>query len=335
MAITMFIIFFTFAFLYLAGKRIKIVQLAFISVVLALIAAFRPANMPDWISYWLFWNDLDGERFEFGFTFLADILKKFSSNFNLFLFCCAALSISLKIFAIYRMTPFVWGSLVVYLGQIFILQDMIQIRCGIASSFFLLAIYSKVNKSLSKFLIFSSLAFLFHYSAIIVFPLWFLSSNHLNKKLYIGLIICSYLLGSSLLIFNLIPYIPIVGIQELWSMYEHTMGTEDVNIWNIVQLIRIFVCFWIIFFIDKIYMHNKYVIVLLKIYVISVITFVVFAGVPTVAQRLSEFFQVVEFLLIPMLVYTLKCDIILKRICVVVFGLSFLLIHAVYETHLG
>lgn len=333
MVIILFCIFFLLSILYWAGKRVNIVQLAFICGFLALIATFRSENMPDWISYWLFWNELDGERFEYGFTFFASILKNLSANFYLFLFCCAILSISLKILAIYRMTSLVWGSLVIYVGHIFILHDMIQIRCAIASGFFLLAIYSKVNRNLGKFLLFAFLAFLFHYSAIIIFPLWLLSTTRPYKYQYFVLIFLCYLFGTSFSIVNLVQYIPIAGIQNLWNMYEHTYGNE-MSIFGIMQLTRLIVCIFLFSFVDKICMHNKYIILLLKVYALSIMSFVLFSGIPTMAQRISEFYQVVEILLIPMFVYTIRCSVFIKRICVISFGLLFLWMHAFYLNHL-
>lgn len=333
MVIMVFAIFFLCSVFYLAGKRVNIAQLAFICGILVLIATFRSEDMPDWISYWLFWNSLDGERFEIGFTFLADFVKKVSSNFYLFLFCCAALSVSLKILAIYRMTPQVLGTLVVYLGHTFILHDMIQIRCGIASGFFLLAIYSKVNRNLVKFLTFSFLAFLFHYSAIIIFPLWLLSSTRPHKKLYLVLIFLCYLFGTSFPIANFIQVIPIEGIQNLWKMYEHTLG-DEMSIFGIMQLSRLVICIFLFCFVDKIYIQNKYAIFLLKIYALSIMSFVLLSGVPTMAQRISEFYQVVEILLIPMIVYTIKCNVLVKRICIIAFGLLFLWMHTFYLDHL-
>lgn len=333
MAIAIFIVFCFLAMLFIAGKRINVVQLTFLGGTLALIAAFRPQDMPDWNSYWLFWNGLDGERFEYGFLFLAEILRKIDLSFHSFLLCCAVLAISLKIIAICNITPLILGSLVVYLGHIFILHDMIQIRCGIASSFFLLAIYSKVNHNLKKFIFFSFLAFLFHYSAIIIFPLWFLSTTRSHKYLYLILIVLCYLWGTSFPIANLIQYIPIAGIQNLWKMYEHTLG-DEMNIFGIMQLFRLGICIFLFIFIDKISLYNKYAIFLLKIYALSIVAFVLFSGVPTMAQRISELYQVVEILLIPMLVYTIKCNIFIKRLCVVSFGFLFLWMHTFYLDHL-
>lgn len=333
MVIPIFIIFSLLSLLYISGKRAHVIHLVFIGVVLALIAAFRSEEMKDWISYYLFWNDVIGERFEYGFTFFANALKKCGANFHMFLFCCAALSISLKFFAIYKMSSFIWGSLLVYIGQMFILQDMIQIRCGIAAGFFMLAIYFIVNRRLKYFLLFSFLAVLFHYSAIVIFPLWFLGVNHSYKKIYFGLILLSYIMGSSFSIVNLIQYIPIDGIQNLWKMYDQTIG-DEMNIFGIMQLFRLVICTYFLFFIDKIYVHNKNAIILVKIYALSIMAYVLFSGIPVVAQRISEFLQVVEILLIPLFAYTIKCNVLFKRMCVIAFGLLFLLMHTFYLDHL-
>ena len=333
MIIPIFTIFSLLSLLFIAGKRIRIIYLVIIALILALIATFRSEEMKDWISYYLFWNDVAGERFEYGFSFLADALKGCGANFYMFLFFCAILSISLKFLAIYKMSSFVWGSLLIYIGQIFILHDMIQIRCGVASGFFMLSIYYIVNRKLKYFLLCSFLAILFHYSTIIIFPLWFLSTNHSYKKIYLALILLCYLVGTSFSLTNLIQYIPIEGIQKLWSMYERTQG-DEMSIFGIMQMFRLAICLFFLFVVDKIYVHNKYAIVLVKIYVLSIMAYVLLSGIPVVAQRISEFLQVVEILFIPLFTYVIKSNLLIKRLCIVAFGLLFLLMHTFYLGHL-
>ena len=157
MILPVFSLFFLFSLLFLSGKckdnrKTLYVILLFIWLVLALIATFRPFDMPDRENYIDIWYGNGTERYEIGFTTIVDLLQIFTKNEYAFLFVFAALSIALKMIAIYRITSFIWASLLIYTANIFILHDMIQIRCAIASGLLLWAVYYLVNRRAISFL---------------------------------------------------------------------------------------------------------------------------------------------------------------------------------------
>lgn len=333
MVVTLSILFFILTILFLSDNRtcarsFKSILL-FCCFLLALIAAFRPETMSDRSSYLDMWNGCGEERIELGFVVVIDVLREISTNEYWYLFVFALISISLKISAIYRMTTLIWGSLLIYISNMYILHDMIQMRCAIASGLLLHAIYYIVNRKIICFVLITITAFFFHYSALLIIPLWFLNVKHPFKVLYICLIIGSYIVGGVLPVGTLIGYIPIPGIQNLWSMYEHTLGNY-VNIYNAMQLGRVAICILLIIYIDKIARYNKYAIVMVKIYAISLSTLVLFSSVPVIAFRVSELYQITEILLIPMIVYTIRLNIYIKRLLVIVVGLAFLLMNILY-----
>ena len=334
MILPVFSLFFLFSLLFLSGKckdnrKTLYVILLFIWLVLALIATFRPFDMPDRENYIDIWYGNGTERYEIGFTTIVDLLQIFTKNEYAFLFVFAALSIALKMIAIYRITSFIWASLLIYTANIFILHDMIQIRCAIASGLLLWAVYYLVNRRAISFLVISIVAFLFHYSSIVIFPLWFLSINRSDKYFYMALIAFAYIVGGIVPISDLMQYIPIEGLQNLWRMYEQTLG-DEVNVFNAVQLGRVTICLLLLYFIDRISIYNKYAILLVKIYAISIAALVLFSSVPVIAFRVSELYQVVEVVLIPMAVYAIKGYVFFKRTLVIIVGLAFLLMNTFY-----
>ena len=332
-------IYILFVCLFLFWKRDQFLTrymigfLIFAWIVLSLVAALRPESMADRSGYYDFWRNLGSDRIEQGFVLLKNLVQYFTDNFNVFLFCSAALSIGIKIFAICKFTSLIWGSLLIYISNIFILHDMIQMRCAIASGLLLFAVYSLEKKKIVFFFIISIIAYLFHYSSLAIFPLLFIDRVRYQKVLYIALIGLSYLFAGALPIELLISYIPIDGIHNLWIAYSNTVG-EEVNIFNSVQITRVILCILFIINLEKISVYNHGVILLTKIYAISLSLFVLLSSVPVLAFRISELYQVVEIILIPMIVYAFKGNVFVKRLIVVCVGLCFLLMNIFYWEHL-
>lgn len=330
MVIPVTVLFFIFSLLLFVDNREQRIKKVFpflclVWLALSLIAAFRPEYMADRENYLLFWNGLGEERFEIGFTLMAECLRNINDNFYFFLFCSAAFSIALKLTAICRISPLIWGSLLIYVTYIFVLHDMIQMRCAIASGFLLHAVYYTVNRNFKRFAIVAAIAFMFHYSAILIFPLWLINTTRPQRKIYIPLIFLSYILSMAGICFSrFLEYVPIEGLMNIFLRTQQTMG-DKADIFNAIQMGRIAICLLMFMHIETIYTKNRFAILLVKIYAISVAVLPLFADLQIVAYRVSQLYQVVEIVLIPMLVYSLRGFEILKRFGVVIIGTAFLL----------
>lgn len=296
-------------------------------ILLALVAAFRPSIMPDYQNYKNSYLGLTVERLEIGFYWISELLKKLHVGFYAYLLLFALFSIGLKVLVIRKMTKLVWLSILVYVSNFFILHDLIQMRAAIASGFLLWALYYRQHRDLPRFLTVSVMAFLFHYSAIIILPLWFLSVDKSRKWVYIGLIFFSYFIVRYISLINLIiPYLPIQGVQNLWLSYEIMQGNE-INIYNVVHLCEVLICVYLFLFSERIYAKNKYALLLMKTYAIGLSTFVLLSDLPVAAFRVSELYRIVEIVLFPMLVYSFCGLKAFKYVVVMALALFFLLMN--------
>ena len=326
---------FSILFLFTSGRRLPQSNVLLLFVVwgmLVCIATFRP-DMADKKNYAFFFNYPEyGERFEIGFKYLTGLIKRFGASLTFFFFFFAGISIALKLWAIRKMTTLLWGSLAVYVSNFFILHDMIQMRCAVASGLLLHAVYFVWKRNLSAFLATASIAMLFHYSAIIIFPLWFLSTKAPQRLFYMMLIPASYLLAGFFSLVQYIRYIPIAGIERLWYSYEGTMG-DNINIFNAWTLLRVAFCLFILLNIKHISMYNSFAVVLAKVYAIALSCFVLFSDLPVVSWRISELYMVVEVILLPLTVYSfpLHSDgAFFSRLAVIVMGVCFLYMNIAY-----
>lgn len=271
-------------------------------LLLSLIAAFRDSSMPDYDNYERVfkYDDLDIARYEIGNTFLIKVIRSVTNSVVLFFWFYAIISIGIKLLVIYKSSPSILMPVAVLMSDIFILHDMIQIRCAVASSFFLLAVYFRSRNEILKCLFCSILSFLFHYTAIASFLLVFM---HPQKRVwfYAILIPIAYLLAITGHSFGYLAEFFPGGFEVLWKMYEG--GDEFVNIFNLNQLTRCVFFYLIYYHYKSISKNYPLVTLLLKCYAIGICSLVLFVDVRAIAFRMNSFFIIVEILLIPSILY--------------------------------
>ena len=339
MVLPVFTLFVIIASFFLNEKEkskpnLLVLSLIFISMVL--ICTFRSTEMADAQNYIdNFYYPNVGERFEFGYLLIRDLAKILSNNYRVLFFLVSVIALFLKFKAILKISPYVYGSLLIYLSYFFILHDMIQIRAGIAAGFILFSIKYIVERNLKKFIIFTCIACCFHISSLVVFLLWFVSKIKYSKLIWISIIPLSYVL---VVFFNvtlghLIPYIPIPQVQESYKVYTLAMemGEHDlINIFNMLLIGKMFICTYLILYYDKIKRHFFCINIWLMIYIIALSTFVLFKDIPVVAFRIAELLQIVEFIIIPTILYTVRSRFVGKFLVVGV-ALVYLLIIVFYN----
>ncbi len=298
-------IFFVLSIIILGFKSSKVSSGIFIllNIIFILIATFRSPEMPDYENYYNYFVFGGFERAEIGFITYVENIKHISNN-PIFIFgAVATLSVGIKLFVIRKLSPFFWGSILVYLSNIFILHDIIQIRVAVASGILLWSTKYLEERNLKKFLLSVALASLFHISSIVFLPMWLINTTKPQKNIYILIIPISYVLALSGITFgNIASLINLEQVQNLWKMHQSAMEQDigvNINLFNAVHLIRTIICFYIISNINKIEKYNKLSIVLTKIYAISLVAFNLLSDIPVIAFRVSELLQVVEILLIP------------------------------------
>ena len=105
------------------------------------------------------------------FIYLSRLIIALGGDISILFFIYAIISIPQKMIVIYRMTPFLFTALVIYIPIYYELHDIIQIRAAAAASFLFVSIYNIVRKKrLYSYIAFIT-AMLFHYSAIAFTPM--------------------------------------------------------------------------------------------------------------------------------------------------------------------
>lgn len=300
------------------GKLANKVIFLLLLLLLVSLATFRPDTMRDYMEYAVFFSaGEENFKFEFGFQWFVHIFNAITYEPLFFFFIFALISVSLRLSFLYKYAPFFWISVVVYLSNIYILHDMIQLRAAIASVALLWSTIYIYQKRLKPFILIVVLASLFHYSAIAIIPFYFLSSKRAKWVYFIiPLSYVLYLLG--IRIGTLVQYIPVDFVQKLYDLYTKSAiyKEETVNVFNALQIFRC-ILFYVILYYSKIILnHSQYINLYLKIYALGLSAIILLSDIPTFAFRISELYQSIEILLVPLLVYAFKSRIIGKSIVI-------------------
>lgn len=304
----------------------------FVAGSLILIAALRPPffDRDYGLYYFMFLDQYETESKEPSFNFILYFVKQFLKlDFDYFLLIYAILGVGTKVYAIKKYSEFPLLSLLVYFSYLFLLQDMTQIRAGVACGLILLCIKPLHDRNWKLFLILALVAFLFHYSAFFVLLFWFINPTKINKKVYAFLIPVSYIVSSvsSGTLAMIQDYLPLF-MQKKVSAYDFIDGTE-LNIFNAWQLMRIAIAYFALYHLDKLEQLNKYSILLFKFYVFSICTLALLSFNPVYAGRMSDLFAAADILFIPIVFSILKPKL-LGRIIVIVISFAYFYLNFFY-----
>lgn len=279
-----------------SAKNTKALNLILIFV-LALFAAFRLSSMADYEAYALFYyGDEIGNRFEPS----AKVFRAISPNLYIFFFVYAFTSIGIKLFAIKEISDYRLLSIITYLSTSFALHDMIQIRASCAIAVFWFAIKYLQEKKIFKYILLIVIACEFHLSAAIFFILPFFTSQKIHKWFWIVLIGISY--AMAIVHFDLVNIITRLLPNDGYIFVTILAHQDsDINIYNINQLLRIFIFIYLCLFSSRL---GKKCIPLLKIFCLSIIALPLLSSLPVLGYRVSEMLGTVIVFLLPELI---KC----------------------------
>lgn len=303
-------------------------------IVMILIAGLKPIGMdPDSEVYEEHFNDIDNPYLvlfvEFSYITISQLLKSIVDDVHIVFLFYAILAVSLKFYAIRKISPFLFLSLVIYIGNFYLLQDMIQIRGSVASGLFLLSIkpFGDGKKWLGLLLLL--LALFFHYSSFVLFIVLFFSNKPLTRKWRIAL---SSLVPIGIVLFilqaNLLTSLPIPYIENKIEAYQTIKDQgrfDEISLFNAFVWVRIIVFLYVLYFYDTISDKFKYLPLVLKIMGVSIFSFFALSSLPIFSERVNELFGIVEILLFPCIYYTIKPANIAKfHICfIALFSMAY------------
>lgn len=318
-----FILFFGVFDFYPVSKLNKLFFVCFIGFVLILVGGLRWETGTDWNSYYNFftnnyiYDDFISSEFEYLYSILAFTIKQLSQSYTVFLLFFCFLTISLKLYGFCKISDYNFIFLTILLYYANQLGDVSANRQSLAMSFALIGFYFIINKRLILFIITTYVAFLFHTSAIVFFlaiPLIYADITRKKLILFILLGFCIGLFitstGTNSLIFNLLiggeGHIAskISVYQEINEIGNSSTGSAiDPKISYILGLSRrSLVLIPALLFYDKLSLAHKNFKILINMYVFGSLIYLIFSPIIQVLNRLSSYFDLAEFFILPLFI---------------------------------
>lgn len=303
-----------------------------LATVLTLFVAFRPEGIDNdynaYVGYFKSPTGVAASLTEPTFKLINSLARFFDASILLFAIY-AFLAVPLKIYAIKRLSPYWYLSILLWFTHLFIIQEMTQIRVAVASGIFLFALpYLGDGKKL-KFTLCLVVAILFHYSALALLPLIVFGNKELSRLFRCVLIAVPILIYAFPFAgMDMLKLIPIPFIQQKLQMYEELMVYEggvwaDINIYNAMALVRLFAYYVLIWKYDYLKDKYPYMPILLKVFCYSICMYVGLSFLPPIAMRIEELIAIIDCILFPLLAVLLRPHW-LGRLLVVLYAIAIL-----------
>ena len=315
-----FILLFGVLDFYGTAKINKLISVCTIGLVLILVGGLRWETGTDWINYHYYfesnysYEDFTGGEHEYLYALFSFLIKQISSSYTVFLLVFCFTTISLKIYGFCKLSNMNFIFLTILLYYANQLGDVSSNRQSLALSFAVIGLIFIVNKNLIMFAVVTLIACYFHTSAIISFlaiPLLYININR-NRLMFIifsGFIFGLFIsfTGSSNFLFSFLMggdnYIArkLTTYDDIKELGNSTTGSSiDPKISYILGTIRrCFVLIPSLVFFKELSGKNKNFKILLNIYVFGSLVYLIFTPIIQVLNRMSAYFDIAEFLLLP------------------------------------
>ena len=262
-----------------------------------------------------------------GYQLACSIFKELGLSFELLIFTAAFLAVTLKMRAIWKLSPVPMFSVLIYFSYLFILQEMTQIRAGLAAAIFLSSIPCLGKRQYVRYLLLIMVAATFHYSSLILLMFVFMRDDMENPKVYLMTVVVATLLAMFGVTADFIFLrIADLEIDSRLSFYaaESTDVIGTTNILNSISIPNLLLSVILLLNFEKVKNAAPYASYVIRIHAISVIMFFALSGYPVMAFRLSELIGVVGILAWPLLIFIFRAEWVRVTLLLLI-GIGFLI----------
>lgn len=297
-------------------KRYRFFLYILMGFVMVLIAGLREIGLdPDSENYEYsfqhYYQSSEMGMVEPSFTLISAILNVFTDNVHLLFLVYALLGVTIKLYAFKKNLQCIFVPLMLYISFYFVLHEMTQIRAGVVSALFLLAVYYIAKKEKRKALLLIIVGSFFHYSSLALLPTLMFGNKDFNRKedIMIALLIpLSYLIYFGGISMLLNTDIPLIGNKL--AIYQQAMEkgkmTVNINVFDPVHLVSEMLFYYTLYFRKTITAFNENYNVVIKIVAIGLFLHTSLAFLPVLALRISQLYCIVNIFLFSGIVYTFK-----------------------------
>ena len=321
----------------------KVILLFSICIALICIATFKPMTTADAGSYerYFYFNDsiLIEAMTEPTYIYLSRLFLYFGFGVTAIFFTYALIAIPLKLTLLWKLTPFVFTAMIVYMGIYYPMQDVVQIRSGVAAAFLLWSMIPLQEGRYLQAIVLFLIATLFHYSSLAFLPILFVGNMEINKYwkwiLGVSIPICILLYLAGIGAVNLIPGEAIRGKLELYKEVSETgvgVGEEYIPYKQITFVGEFALLYVFIFFYETIHRHCRYAPILIKLLALEMGFLILFADIEVLGKRLHDLFGMFDAISYACMLYIVRPRYVV-RIGLTAFCLVHYLVHMFHDIY--
>lgn len=297
-------------------KRYRSFLYILMGFVMVLIAGLREIGLdPDSENYEYsfhhYYQSSEMGMVEPSFTLISAVLNVFTDNVHLLFLVYALLGVTIKLYAFKKNLQCIFVPMMLYISFYFVLHEMTQIRAGVVSALFLLAVYHIAKKEKRKALLLIIVGSFFHYSSLALLPTLMFGNKDFNRKgsILIALLIpLSYLIYFGGISMLLNTDIPLIGNKL--AIYQQAMEkgkmTVNINVFDPVHLVSVMLFYYTLYFRKTITAFNENYNVVIRIVALGLFLHTSLAFLPVLALRISQLYCIVNIFLFSGIVYTFK-----------------------------
>ncbi|MGL6064072.1 MAG: EpsG family protein [Fusobacteriaceae bacterium] len=298
-------------FIFFSGTKYEKKMLLVPTIFLFLFGGLRKGiGGYDYYVYEYFYNlpkDQNPYNYEIAFVKLRNLFQMLGFNYNYFLMFLSFLFIFTLyyLFITYSTQP--TFSLLIYFSLFYFWQNFTILRNFIAIIIFWLGIKYIVENNFIKYIVLCIVAFLFHKSAIIAFPMYFILKLKPRKKIITLVFIVSLILNIfSNLVFSI--NIEMFGLSERLLRYVNI--NEHGNKLEYLEMLVLNIVLYIALFKrreaeDEKLVLEKEEIIFYNMSFISLVIFTIFLRY-AIVLRFLEYFRLGIALIIPYIIFKIK-----------------------------
>lgn len=316
MIIFLYVVFYLFA-LYAEGlqARNKRYWLIAICIVLAFLAGIRDSSWSDtevYIASFLDYTPTISELTQYsqpfgygemGFYYIGVIVKTFTSNVTIYLLVVALLSFFFlyKAFDKYCLYP-IFG-VCAYISRFYLARNFIQIRAGLSYAIILMAVQYITKRDWKRYFAWVFVAYLFHHSAIIAVPIYFLCMIDVKKiHIILGLVVAFVVAGfySNVIRVLVADYAEdLDAVTYVQDYYQREWGLSNPLIYFQTFLLLVYS-----FTEDRMKLTTSHYLTIRNAYFYSTVILIVLSCYTALSGRVSSMFATLEMVIIPSIAYS-------------------------------
>jgi hypothetical protein len=186
-----------------------------------------------------------------------------------------------------------------------------QIRQGIALGIVLWSLNYLLNRNLIKFSLVIVAAALFHVSALLFFPVYFLVNYKFNKTYLFVILVISYIIGNIDFKHILTGFLASLPWFISWKLAYYLSIESRIGL-TFSAFFRILIVLLYMYIEKDIQSDSNFKNTVFNLYYVGVIFYLALNSLPQIAGRGSNYYQEFEILLIPLIITGFKKTYFLK-----------------------